>query len=304
MAGFGTRWAGGREGGRTDGLAGELSGAWAGQNLRWVETMLLGCAGALLGILGWVLLAPVGNGAGEGAGAGESGPLVLDAPARAALFGQFDPFARDGGGGAGPLPLTLLGTRSGPGGEGGSAIVAGPDGVQKVVLQGEEALPGLRLVRVDFDTITLSRAGGRVTLAMKADEPEGDAANDNDPADAGDQTPSAKAPSDKTPSEKAPLQPIGAPVSSGLHFEAVGQGGRVVGLAPHLAPQGGAAFGLLAGDTIVAIEGRAVSGAQDGIRLAEALRAGRALGVTVRRGGRDLPLSLGAGPPELARGVP
>ncbi|GMM60672.1 type II secretion system protein N [Novosphingobium pituita] len=303
MAGFGTRWAGGREGGRTDGLAGELAGALAGQNLRWVETMLLGCAGALLGILGWVLLAPVGN--GSGGGAGESGPLVLDAPARAALFGQFDPFARDGGGGAGPLPLTLLGTRSGPGGEGGSAIVAGPDGVQKVVLQGEEALPGLRLVRVDFDTITLSRAGGRVTLAMKADEPEGDAANDNDPADAGDQTPSAKAPSDKTPSEKAPSQPIGTPVSSGLHFEAVGQGGRVVGLAPHLAQQGGgAAFGLLAGDTIVAIEGRAVSGAQDGIRLAEALRAGRALGVTVRRGGRDLPLSLGAGPPELARGVP
>lgn len=302
MAGFGTRWAGGREGGRTDGLAGELagelSGAWAGQNLRWVETMLLGCAGALLGILGWVLLAPVGN--GSGGGAGESGPLVLDAPARAALFGQFDPFARDGGGGAGPLPLTLLGTRSGPGGEGGSAIVAGPDGVQKVVLQGEEALPGLRLVRVDFDTITLSRAGGRVTLAMKADEPGGDAANDNDPADAGDQTPSAKAPSDKTPSDKAPSQPIGAPVSSGLHFEAVRQGGRVVALAQ----QGGAAFGLLAGDTIVAIEGRAVSGAQDGTRLAEALRAGRALGVTVRRGGRDLPLSLGAGPPELARGVP
>lgn len=290
MAGFGTRWAGGREGGRTDGLPGELAGALAGQNLRWVETMLLGCAGALLGILGWVLLAPVGNGAGEGVGAGESGPLVLDAPARAALFGQFDPFARDGSGGAGPLPLTLLGTRSGPGGEGGSAIVAGPDGVQKVVLQGEEALPGLRLVRVDFDTITLSRAGGRVTLAMKADESGGDAANDNDPADAGD----------KTPSEKAPSQPIGTPVSSGLHFEAVGQGGRVVGLAQ----QGGAAFGLLAGDTIVAIEGRAVSGAQDGIRLAEALRAGRALGVTVRRGGRDLPLSLGAGPPELARGVP
>jgi len=260
--------------------------------------MLLGCAGALLGILGWVLLAPVGN--GSGGGAGESGPLVLDVPARAALFGQFDPFARDGGGGAGPLPLTLLGTRSGPGGEGGSAIVAGPDGVQKVVLQGEEALPGLRLVRVDFDTITLSRAGGRVTLAMKADESGGDAANDNDPADAGDQTPSAKAPSDKTPSEKAPSQPIGAPVPSGLHFEAVGQGGRVVGLAP----KGGAAFGLLAGDTIVAIEGRAVSGAQDGTRLAEALRAGRALGVTVRRGGRDLPLSLGAGPPELARGVP
>lgn len=275
-----------------------MAGAWAGQGLRWVETMLLGCAGALLGILGWVLLAPVGNGAG--ARAGESGPLVLDAPARAALFGQFDPFARDGGGGAGPLPLTLLGTRSGPGGEGGSAIVAGPDGVQKVVLQGEEALPGLRLVRVDFDTITLSRAGGRVTLAMKADESGGDAANDNDPADAGDQTPSAKAPSDKTPSEKAPSQPIAAPVPSGLHFEAVGQGGRVVGLAQ----QGGAAFGLLAGDTIVAIEGRAVSGAQDGIRLAEALRAGRALGVTVRRGGRDLPLSLGAGPPELARGVP
>lgn len=295
MAGFGSRWAGAREGGRTDGLAKEMAGAWEGRNLRWVETMLLGCAGALLGILGWVLLAPVGN----GAGAGESGPLVLDAPARAALFGQFDPFARDGGAGAGPLPLTLLGTRSGPGGEGGSAIVAGPDGVQKVVLQGEEALPGLRLVRVDFDTITLSRAGGRVTLAMKADEPEGDVANDNDPADAGDQTPSGK-----TPSEKAPSQPIGAPALSGLHFEAVGQGGRVVGLAPHLAPQGGAAFGLLAGDTIVAIEGRAVSGAQDGIRLAEGLRAGRALGVTVRRGGRELPLSLGAGPPELARGVP
>jgi hypothetical protein len=69
-------------GGRTDGLAGELagelSGAWAGQNLRWVETMLLGFAGALLGILGWVLLAPVGNGSG---GAGRVG-LLCSMPRR------------------------------------------------------------------------------------------------------------------------------------------------------------------------------------------------------------------------------
>jgi hypothetical protein len=87
-------------------------------------------------------------------------------------------------------------------------------------------------------------------------------------------------------------------VSSGLHFEAVGQGGRVVALAQ----QGGAAFGLLAGDTIVAIEGRAVSGAQDGIRLAEALRAGRALGVTVRRGGATCRFRWGLARPNW-RGV-
>jgi hypothetical protein len=52
----------------------------------------LASAGGLLVMLGWVLLVPLGPPPTADGG----GPVVLDAPTRAGLFAQFDPFARDG----------------------------------------------------------------------------------------------------------------------------------------------------------------------------------------------------------------
>lgn len=238
------QWAGAKKAGLR---AVELAGL--------VEFVLLGMVGALLAMLAWVLMVPL-----ESPGAGD-GPVVLDAPVRAVLFAQFDPFARDAPGGVAPLSLTLLGTRSGPDGT-GSAILVGPDGVQRVVQQGEEALPGLRLDRVGFASVLFSRAGGQVTLEL-------------------------------APSQDDDVPAQGANSAPALHFSFVGRDGGIQGLAA----QGSARFlGLEPGDRIVALAGQPVRGPGDAQRLEATLRQGGTMAVTVRRSGRELPLSLGSQP--------
>lgn len=224
---------------------------------RVAEAALLASAGALLVMLGWVLLVPLGPPPAADGG----GPVVLDAPTRAGLFAQFDPFARDdtpgaGAGGAESLPLTLLGTRSTPDGQGGAAILAGADGVQRAVAVGEEAMPGVRLARVAFDHVVLQRPGGTVVLRLAGARQEAAAS---------------------------------APAT--LRFRLSAEGG-----APALVAQGaqGRALGLMPGDRIVAVEGVAVRDVRAARELEAAMQSGRAVAVTVRRGDRALPLSLGA----------
>lgn len=224
---------------------------------RVAEAALLASAGALLVTLGWVLLVPLGPPPAADGG----GPVVLDAPTRAGLFAQFDPFARDGaaagvGSGAGALPLTLLGTRSAADGEGGAAILAGADGVQRAVPVGEEAMPGVRLAQVAFDHVVLQRPGGAVVLRLAGARQEAT-----------------------------------APAPATLRFRLSEAGG-----VPALVAQGaeGRALGLLPGDRIVAVEGVAVRDARAAPQLEAAMQSGRAVAVTVRRGDRALALSLGA----------
>ncbi|WP_309804676.1 type II secretion system protein N [Novosphingobium capsulatum] len=228
------------------------------------EVALLGSVAALLAMLGWVLLAPL-----TPATTGDSaGLVVLDAPARAALFAQFDPFARDvpdGGGGGGEggaaLPFTLLGTRSTADGQGGGAILAGADGVQRAVPQGADIVPGVRLVQVAFDHVVLQRAGGTLVLRL--------AAQDGRPADSTGGKPPA------------------------LRFRVADavQGGP--GLVVSGAVGDGQSLGLLPGDRIVALRGKPVRDARDARQIEAMLAAGKAVAVTVRRAGHDLALSLG-----------
>ncbi|WP_062786135.1 type II secretion system protein N [Novosphingobium capsulatum] len=230
------------------------------------EVALLGSVAALLAMLGWVLLAPL-----RPATAGDNaGLVVLDAPARAALFAQFDPFARDvpdggdggGGGAAGAaLPFTLLGTRSTVDGQGGGAILVGADGVQRAVPQGADIAPGVRLVQVAFDHVVLQRAGGTLVLRL--------AAQDGRPADSTGGKPPA-------PRFRVADAAHGAPglVASGAVGEAQ-------------------SLGLLPGDRIVALRGKPVRDARDARQIEAMLAAGQAVAVTVRRAGHDLALSLG-----------
>ncbi len=228
------------------------------------EVALLGSVAALLAMLGWVLLAPLAP-----ATVGDSvGLVVLDAPARAALFAQFDPFARDvpdGGGGGGEggaaLPFTLLGTRSTADGQGGGAILAGADGVQRAVPQGADIAPGVRLVQVAFDHVVLQHAGGTLVLRL--------AAQDGRPADSTGGKPPA-------PRFRLADAAHGAPglVASGAVGEAQ-------------------SLGLLPGDRIVALRGKPVRDARDARQIEAMLAAGQAVAVTVRRAGHDLALSLG-----------
>jgi general secretion pathway protein C len=152
--------------------------------------------------------------------------------------------------------LTLLGTRSAADGQGGAAILAGADGVQRAVPVGEEAMPGVRLAQVAFDHVVLQRPGGAVVLRLAGARQEAT-----------------------------------APAPATLRFRLSEAGG-----VPALAAQGaeGRALGLLPGDRIVAVEGVAVRDARAATQLEAAMQSGRAVAVTVRRGDRALALSLGA----------
>lgn len=111
----------------------------------------------------WIVAAPV---------APVSAPVVGGPrPADPAILAQFDAFGVSGGisasaaNGAGGEGFRLFGVRSGgPGG--GSAIIAGPDGVQKSYAIGETLTSGVILATVGADHVELSRGGARSTLSF------------------------------------------------------------------------------------------------------------------------------------------
>jgi general secretion pathway protein C len=84
-------------------------------------------------------------------------------PADAALLGRFDPFGRLGAGdgpvAASSLPIKLFGVRLDAATGQGSAIIAGPDGVQQSFVPGDTVMPGVILRSVAFDSVTIDRGG-------------------------------------------------------------------------------------------------------------------------------------------------
>lgn len=121
----------------------------------------------------WTLVEPLGP-VGEGAAAGAA---ILPPAARTTLFASVDPFFRDAAGGTPSaatvtsLNLTLFGTRMNEASGGGSAIIAGPDGVQKSIGVGEEVAPGVKLAGVAFDHVLLDRGGTREQLFLDQSGP-------------------------------------------------------------------------------------------------------------------------------------
>jgi general secretion pathway protein C len=88
-------------------------------------------------------------------------------PADLSVLARFDAFGAAGGatGGSAIEGFRLFGVRSGgPGG--GSAIIAGPDGVQKSYAVGETIVDGVSLASVAADHVELSRGGARATLSF------------------------------------------------------------------------------------------------------------------------------------------
>ncbi|PAX09686.1 type II secretion system protein N [Sphingomonas lenta] len=210
---------------------------------------------------------------------------------------SFDPFFRLTGPAqaAGPvavtsLQLTLFGTRIDDATGGGSAILAGPDGVQKSVSVGEEVAPGVRLAAVAFDHVTLDRGGPREDLYL-------------------DQS---QAPGATTPGVVPPAitgATVVAPAGSGVTVPQLRQdigfipridGGRLSGLV--LRSQGtGDAFrqiGLQDGDVLTSIGGRAVTGADALDGLQRQYPQGGNVPLTVERGGQPVQLSITIAPPQ------
>ena len=127
------------------------------------ELLLLAGLAAQTARLLYAIVTPVGP-------LGDWRPAQLVIPVDpAALLASFDPFFRvSGAGGSGPavvtsLPLKLFGIRLNEATARGSAIIAGPDGLQRSVDVGEEIVPGVTLKAVAFDHVTVSRGGGNIT---------------------------------------------------------------------------------------------------------------------------------------------
>lgn len=245
---------------------------------------------ALLAVQGarlvWAVATPVGP---VGTWRPEQG--ALPGSAQAILRG-FDPFFRiNGGDAAGPavvtdLQLTLFGTRIDEAQGGGSAIVAGPDGVQQSVAVGQEIMPGVRLKSVAFDHVTIDRGGAAEDLFLVQ-------------ADA-----SAPAPA---PAVSAPLIGGGAPASQigprGVGFAQLRSDvgfiprideGRVTGLTVRSQGSGAGfrAAGLRDGDVVTQIGGKPVGGQADIERLGAQYAKGGNLSLTVERGSELVPLVI------------
>lgn len=133
--------------------------------------LVIGLLGALLigqGVrLLWALVVPLSP-----LGAWQPQAAAIVPPAqRRALFASFDPFFRGDGQGPGratvtALGLTLHGVRINEATGGGSAIIAGEDGVQTSHAVGDAVAPGVVLAGVAFDHVLLDRDGARETLFL------------------------------------------------------------------------------------------------------------------------------------------
>ncbi|HUQ14279.1 MAG TPA: type II secretion system protein N [Novosphingobium sp.] len=253
---------------------------------------LAGGIAALAAVLLWMVVTPVSP-----LGAWRPAEVrVMSPAARAALFAQVDPFNRAAPAAAGAgastvtgLALTLFGVRVNAATGGGSAIIAGADGIQQVYRTGTEVMPGVLLAEVHFDHVGLSRNGATELLYLDQSKP----------------APAASTVLAQTPAglvggstaSVAPLTVQGLRQGIALQPQAT-DNGRVNGLQVS-ADGDGAAFraaGFQPGDVIVGVGGKPVANPSDGVTLLNSLRPGGSVAVTVQRGGKQLPLAITVSP--------
>ncbi|MGV1682034.1 type II secretion system protein N [Sphingopyxis sp. NJF-3] len=236
----------------------------------------------------WTLIVPLSP-----LGAWQPQTAVIASPAeRRALFAGFDPFFRTGAQGPASatvtsLGLTLYGINLNEATGGGSAIIAGEDGVQASHAVGDEIAPGVRLAGVAFDHVTLDRGGAQESLFL---DQSGDApvANPATPLPA----PTPEPGSAGAPNAGGELSP--AALKAGVGFAPRTENGRVTGLV--VQPQGdGATFraaGLRPGDVIRSVNGRPIGSAGDAAGLAGQFTPGARLSLEVERGANVLPVAI------------
>ena len=211
---------------------------------------------------------------------------VVPAEARISLFSSFDPFFRTemstaGSNSVTALNLTLFGIRANASSGGGSAIIAGEDGVQYSFGVGEEVMPGVILDSVAFDHVILSRGGVKESLYI----------DQSVPAETVGTQPSPTAASGETAPPTVGAALNAETLQKSIGFTPRNESGRVTGLV--LQPRDDGTMlqiaGFKPGDIVVAVNGRAVSSASD---IANQLRPGARLSIDVERGGSKVPISL------------
>ncbi len=136
---------------------------WPARLMRAGEALGWAIAGLVLARAVWLAITPAGA-LGD-----------WQAPAPPSLAGvAVDPFFPQGevpADAVSSLDLALVGTRVDAAAGRGSAIIATPDGQQQSFATGDEIMPGVRLVAVAFDSVTLDRGGARETLYIDESGP-------------------------------------------------------------------------------------------------------------------------------------
>lgn len=246
------------------------------------ELLLLALLAWQAARLFWAIVAPLGP-----LGDWRPPPGPDPARGRAVLASGVDPFFRSAAA-SGPstvtsLQLTLFGVRVDEASGRGSAIIAGPDGVQTSYAVGDEIQPGVRLKSVGFDNVVIARNGADETLFL----------------DQSQAAPMA-APTDAQPGGDAAalLAPAAQPVTveelrAGIAITPRTGNGRLNGLI--VRPGTGDVFarlGLRPGDVITAINGRPVASAADLQQATAALSGGGNISLGVERGADVVPVTI------------
>jgi general secretion pathway protein C len=204
----------------------------------------------------WVIFTPLGP-LGQ-----PSGPSAPPVRADLAVLARFDPFHRGVAATVAPVAdtsgLRLYGVRAGA--DGGSAIIAGADGVQKPFRIGEAIASGVTLQSVAGDHVVLVVNGRPTSLAFAP-------ASQNAPAGSPPSAPSAPF--------ILPAPAAAADVASvASQFQPRIQDGKVNGFA--VANGGGplAGAGLQPGDVVVSLNGKPLTGTDTlGAELANSSQA-------------------------------
>jgi len=221
-------------------------------------------------------------------------PALVVAGNPADILAGFDPFFRleaaKAPAGGPSIAITLFGIRVEQGTLPGSAIVAGPDGVQQSVAVGEEIQPGVVLKGVAFDHITIARGGADEDIFMTGAS--------STPASPDAIAEPGAAPSGGSPADRGAIQ-IGQ-LKAEIGFIPRIDAGRISGLVVRAQGSGGAfrSAGFQEGDVVTSIGGRPVTGAGDLDRIAADFAQGGNIPVTVERGSQTLPLAITIAPPK------
>lgn len=234
----------------------------------------------------WLVVTPLGP-----VGAWKAGEVqVLSPQSRLSLFSSFDPFYRTGGSATAnvvtSLQLTLFGIRMNEGSGLGSAILAGPDGVQESYAVGDEVMSGVKLDVVHFDHVVIDRGGSKESLYLDQSIPA-------ETVGGGD----AETESVGLPSRLTGSSPEAAAIANSVDLAPRSADGKVTGIV--VSPRGDGvlfrATGFRDGDIIVSVNGQPVSSTNDIAALKSKIAPGVRLSVEVERGADTVPIAVNMG---------
>ena len=206
---------------------------------------------------------------------------TLSPQSRLALFSSFDPFFRSGSQQTAnvvtSLQLTLYGIRMNEGSGLGSAILAGPDGVQESYAIGDDIQSGVSLHSVKFDHVVIDRGGVLESLYLDQSVP----AQTVNPDEL----------------EATPSLTGGSEIPDVASLAPRSEDGKITGIVVTPLGDGGLfnSAGLRSGDIIVSINGNPVSSTNDIDALKSEVRPGNKVSIEVERGADTLPIVVNLG---------